>query len=85
MPRIKLFANLRKIAGHKELPITGATLNAVLIDLVQQYPALDGVILENGQIRPHVIITINGQNTTDLNLAVTEEDTIAIFPPVAGG
>jgi len=85
MPIVKLFANLRKLAGTKELSITGPTLEAVLNELVEQKPALDGVILENGQIRPHVVITVNGHNATDLNLTVTEQDVVAIFPPIAGG
>lgn len=85
MPKIKLFANLRKLAGQKERSVMGATLNEVLNGLVQLHPALDEAIFENGQIRPHIIITINGQNITDLNMAVTEQDTIAIFPPIAGG
>jgi len=85
LPKIKLFANLRKIAGQKEIFMPGTTLNAVLKNLVQQHPALDGIILENGQIRPQIIITLNGQNTTDPNIVVSEADTIAIFPPLAGG
>jgi len=82
---VKLFANLRKLAGTKELSITGSTLEAVLNELVEQKPALDGVILESGEIRPHVVITINGHNATDLNLTVTEQDVVAMFPPIAGG
>jgi len=61
------------------------TLGAVLNELIGQNPPLDGVILENGQIRPHVVITINGHNAVDLNVSVTEQDVIAIFPPIAGG
>jgi molybdopterin synthase sulfur carrier subunit len=85
MPTIKLYANLRNIAGTKELSITGASLGGVLNELVKQVPALDGVILENGQVRPHFVITINGLNATELNVPVTEQDLIAIFPPIAGG
>jgi molybdopterin converting factor small subunit len=85
MPTIQLFANLRKLAGTKELSITGATLAEVLSRLVAQHPALDGVILKDGQIRPHFVITISGQITTDLTASVTEQDVIAIFPPIAGG
>ena len=85
MPLVKLYANLRNIAGTKELSITGAKLGQALNDLIRQSPALDGVILENGQIRPHFVITINGLNATDLDASVTEEDMIAIFPPIAGG
>jgi molybdopterin synthase sulfur carrier subunit len=96
MPTIKLYANLRNIAETKELSITllsgmphstsrGASLGQVLNELVQQIPALDGVILENGQIRSHFVITINGINATDLNVVVMDQDSIAIFPPIAGG
>jgi len=85
MPIVKLFANLRKLAGTKELSVPGSTLGAVLSELIEQHPALDGVILENEQIRPHVVITVNGHNANDLNLTVTQQDVIAIFPPIAGG
>ena len=103
MPTIKLYANLRTIAGTKELSITppsgvlpsasrGANLGTVLNELIKQVPALDGVILKssrcpsgNGQIRPHFVITINGHNATELDALVTEQDLIAIFPPIAGG
>ena len=85
MPVVKLFANLRKIAGAKEVSITGATLEVVLNELIEQKPALDGVILENGHIRPHVVITVNGHNAPSLNVSIKEQDKIAIFPPIAGG
>ena len=85
LPTIKLFANLRSIAGTKELPIAGASLGGVLNELVKEAPTLDGVILEGGHIRPHVVITINGHNAAELDVIVTEQDLIAIFPPIAGG
>jgi molybdopterin converting factor small subunit len=96
MPTIKLFANLRNIAGTKELSVTppsgmlrsasrGASLREALNELVKEVPALDGVILEGGQIHPHFVITINGYNAAGLDATVTERDLIAIFPPFAGG
>jgi sulfur-carrier protein len=85
MPLVKLFANLRKIAGTKEASIAGASVGMVVSELVKRYPTLAENLLENGQIRPHVIITKNGHPTTDMDMPVTEEDEIAIFPPIAGG
>lgn len=85
MPVVKLYVNLRKLAGTKELSVNESTLGAVLSELVEQKTALNGVVLENGQIRSHVVITVNGHNETDLNAPITEQDVIAIFPPIAGG
>jgi MoaD family protein len=85
MPIVKLYANLRKLAGTKELSITGETAGAVLNELVRQKPPVGDVILENGALRQHIIVTVNGHNITDLGTSVREQDIIAIFPPIAGG
>lgn len=85
MPTVKLFANLRKTAGTKELSAAGTTLKEVLSELRKQNPPLVDAVLAEGALRPHVVITINGHITTDLNALVIEQDVIAIFPPIAGG
>jgi MoaD family protein len=85
MPVVKLYANLRKLAGTKEVFIPGATVRAVLNELVKQIPALDGILLQNEGLRPHVVVTLNGHNKIDINMQVQEQDVIAVFPPIAGG
>ena len=85
MPIVKLYANLRKLAGTKELPILGTTVGAVVNELVRQHQPIGDVIFKNGELAPHIVITLNGHNTIDLETPVTEEDIVAIFPPIAGG
>ena len=85
MPVVKLFANLRKLAGTKELSITGTTVGGLVEELVRQRPSVGEIILRNGEIGPHIVITLNGHHITDLETPVTEQDTVAIFPPIAGG
>jgi len=85
MPVVKLYANLRKLAGTKELSIMGATVGMVVNELVRQSPPLGAVVIENGELRRHIIVTLNGRNITDLETPVTEQDIVAIFPPIAGG
>jgi MoaD family protein len=85
MPRVKLFANLRKVAGAREIIIKGMSVGEVLSELIQQHPELDAYLTKNGQIRPYIIITVNGQTTLDLDTPILEQDEIAIFPPIAGG
>ncbi len=85
MPTVKLFASLRKEAGIKETSIPGTSIKPVVFELVRQYPALAEKLFQDGQIRPHVIITVNGHPTTDMDAPIAEQDLIAIFPPIAGG
>jgi len=85
MPVVKLFANLRKLAETKEVSITGVTVSALVQELVRQSPSVGEILLRDGEIGPHVVITLNGHTITDLETPVTEQDVVAIFPPIAGG
>ena len=85
MPLIKLYANLRKLAGTKELSITGGTIRVVVSELVNRHPSIGDVILEDSKLRQHIVVTLNGHNIIDLETPVTEQDVVAIFPPIAGG
>jgi MoaD family protein len=85
MSDVKLYANLRSLAGTKEISIPGLTVRAVLDELVARYPQLGPVLLQEEGLRPHIVITLNGHNVVELSLAVSEQDIIAIFPPIAGG
>ena len=85
MSLVRLYANLRKLAGTKELPIKGTTIRVVVNELVRQHPAVGDIILKNGELAPHIIVTLNGHNVTDLEVTVAAQDIIAIFPPIAGG
>lgn len=85
MPTVKLYASLRKQAGKKEVSVPGRTVGTVLDELAKQHPSLAGIILEKDELRPHVVVTLNGHNTSDVNAQVAEQDVIAVFPPIAGG
>jgi MoaD family protein len=85
MPVVKLYASLRKLAGKKEVSITEATIGAVLNELARQNPSLGEIVLANNGLRPHIVITLNGHHVADLNTNVSNQDVVAIFPPIAGG
>ena len=56
--------------------------------LCENNPPLCEALLEDGHIRPHFIITLNGhhiQLAKGLETPIAENDQIAIFPPIAGG
>jgi molybdopterin converting factor small subunit len=44
--------------------------------------------MEEGRLRSQMVITVNGQSLQpeiSLKTTVSEQDQIAIFPPIAGG
>jgi molybdopterin synthase sulfur carrier subunit len=88
MATLKLFGNLRKYAGASRLEIDAEDIRRVLDLLKRDYPELAEQLLEDGNLRPHYLITLNGH---DINLAegldsiVAEGDQIAVFSPIAGG
>jgi molybdopterin synthase sulfur carrier subunit len=93
MVQIRFYATFRPLVGGKavSLPVTdGEPVGAVLRRLVAAYPALQGELLtpDGEALPPYVQVFINGRSIRDLQglaTPVTEDDQLAIFPPVAGG
>ena len=63
----------------------GTTVGTVVSELVRKNPPVGEMILQNGELGPHIVLTLNGHNITDFETPVTEQDIVAIFPPIAGG
>jgi sulfur-carrier protein len=88
MPSVKLYAGLRKVASSGEALQEGDSVRMVLIGLVQQYPALQPLLMDGNELRQYVTIVVNGHNidlAAGLDTPVEPDDQIAIFPPLAGG
>ena len=88
MPVVKLYANLRSVTGQKEINLPAGSIHELLDRLIQDFPDLQRFLLENGKLRPRVIITLNGQPldpAAGQEIPVADQDQVAIFPPVAGG
>jgi sulfur-carrier protein len=80
---------LREYAGgHAKVPVSGATVQAVLHDLVKQFPTLAPKLFDAGVLRPHVNVLVNDEDIRyldDLDTAVTDGNSVALIPAVAGG
>ncbi|MDK2796343.1 MAG: sulfur-carrier protein [Archaeoglobaceae archaeon] len=86
MPRVKLFARFREIAGVSEVEVDGRNLREVMENLCNKYPKLRETLFEGEKLRDFVQIMVNGKNARgNLEYQVGEKDLIAIFPPVSGG
>jgi sulfur-carrier protein len=88
---LRFFATFREAVGQKTIEREyddGATVGDVLAELEAEFDGLEGQLLENGAIRPQLSILKNGRDVTHDNgpeTDLTGEDTLSVFPPVAGG
>lgn len=88
MAVVKLFGNLRLAADSAVLELPGETVQALLHALITTKPQLQTDLFAEGKLQPHVRVMVNGRAielVNGLETAVSPQDQIAIFPPIAGG
>jgi MoaD family protein len=74
--------------GKATVEVAGATVKAVLDDLVAKYPGVQPRLFLNGQVRQFVNLYLNDEDIRYLNnldTPVKDGDDLAIIPAVAGG
>ncbi|MBA7714812.1 hypothetical protein ES703_123844 [subsurface metagenome] len=87
---VQFFATFRDIFGTKAMEIaveTGINIGE-LLNLVFDTQERRKKIFDNGKVKPYIIILKNGrhiQHLDGLETELKEDDTISIFPPIAGG
>jgi molybdopterin synthase sulfur carrier subunit len=89
MPRVVFAPHLRR---HVDLPpsqVSGATVGEALAAAFALQPRLRGYVLdEQGQLRKHVMVFINGRRIADrdrLGDAVGPADEVQVFQALTGG
>ncbi len=89
--QIEYFAMLRQATGknREQWNKPAGTLGELLRDLSERYgPGFSRWLLDGDQLSDIAIIMVNGRDVRHLQGLATPlqpDDTIAIFPPVAGG
>jgi len=90
--RWKLFADLAERVGDNEITIsvddTDLTAGDALNALVDDYPELaERIYTADGDLKPHLNLLRNGENISDTGLTtpISDDDELALFPPVSGG
>jgi len=88
---LRFFATFREAVGTKVVEREyddGTTVGEVLRGLEDEYEGLEGQLVENGDLRPHINVLKSGREVLHLDGMDTEledGDQLSIFPPVAGG
>lgn len=90
---VRFYATYRAIVGAKSIEVTipaGATVRRLITETIQRFPPLGPELLDaHGELHRHVHVFINGRDTyylpENMETILDSQDTIDIFPPVAGG
>ena len=89
MTTLKIPTPLRQYTnGQAEVEVNGSNVEGAMRDLVEQYPALEQHLYNNGEMRAFVNIFLGQDNVKDLQGAETpleEGSTLRIIPSIAGG
>lgn len=88
---LRFFATFREAVGSKDVSHEfedGLVVREVLAELESSYGGLEGELLTDGGIKPHINVLLNGREVLHLDgpdTALEDGDTLSVFPPVAGG
>jgi adenylyltransferase/sulfurtransferase len=89
MTTLKIPTPLRQYTnGQAQVEVNGSNVEGAMRNLVEQYPALEQHLYNNGEMRAFVNIFLGQDNVKDLQGAETpleEGSTLRIIPSIAGG
>ncbi len=86
MPTVIIPALLRKFTGGLErVNVPGRSIRDVVRQLGEQFPGIDQQLLQEGDIRPSIAVSIDGEIATGGVLDVVNEDSEVHFIPALGG
>ena len=87
MPTVVIPALLRKFTGGIErVDVPGKSIRELVRNLGDQFPGLDQQLLQDGDIRPSIAVSIDGEVATGGVLdAVSENSEVHFIPALSGG
>ena len=78
--------SLRSYTRASRVAAAGTTLGGVLADLDRQFPGIRfRMVDEQGQLRPHMRVFVNGLAVRDLALPLQPSDDVSIVQALSGG
>ena len=81
-------ADYERPGGLQIVEVAGGTVKAALADLLRQFPGVGPKLFDNGKLRPYVNVFVNDEDIRyldELDTALTDGQTVALIPAVAGG
>jgi sulfur-carrier protein len=86
MPTVAFTPALRRFLRVEDMRVDGATVDAALAAVFAEHPALRSYLLDDqGMLRRHVVIYVNGEIVRGLGNTVGKNDEIHVFQALTGG
>jgi molybdopterin synthase sulfur carrier subunit len=87
MATVVIPALLRKYTGGRErVEATGRSVREVIADLDRQFSGFAGQLIEGGELKPSIAISIDGEvGTAGLLEPVGENSEVHFLPAIGGG
>jgi len=86
MPTVVIPALLRKFTGGIErVDVAGGSIRELVRNLGEQFPGIDQQLLQDGDIRPSIAVSIDGEIATGGVLDTVNENSVIHFIPALGG
>jgi sulfur-carrier protein len=78
---------LRKLTGGRErVAVAGRNLREVIADLERQFPGFSDQLLEGGELKASVAVSIDGEiGVNGILEAIGEKSEVYFLPALAGG
>ena len=85
--KVRIPTPLRSYTDQRaEVDADGSTLAEILVDLDRRYPGIRfRMIDEQGRIRKHMKLFLNGESARDLDTMIAEADEVVIMQALSGG
>jgi sulfur-carrier protein len=86
MATVVIPAQLRKLTGGKDrVTASGRTVGRLIEDLERQFPGFCEQLLQDGDVKPSVAVSIDGEMGTGGVLEPVGENSEVFFLPALGG
>jgi len=87
MATIVIPSLMRKFtAGHDRVTVSGRNMREALADLDRQFPGVARELIEDGDIKPSIAVSIDGEVSTNGILeTIRENSEIHFMPQISGG
>lgn len=87
MVAVRIPTPLRSYTGERaNVQAQGSTVGEVLDDLDRQFPGLRfRVVDEQGAMRPHMVVWLDGERCRDLRATVDHVDEVVVMQALSGG